>query len=411
MTNIYRHCIYSPKLLAMADANPHSAAPSILGYLYQFRYALLLILEEECEDIALETLDDVTVSADDVPQSLYQLKLHADRAASLADMSVDLWRTFRVWISQLALLKGKKPPNLFLVTTSTAKEGEGAYYLRREDRDVAKAQDLFNAAAAGSKNKELQEAFAAYSILSEEDKNLLFSRVHVLDGSEDLEGITGKVKAHLATTTREHQVDLFFESLDGWWVNRILSQLQGIKKGPLAYTAIRAFIIEFRDSLHPENLPLNELWVEAFSPDKTGEDSHLFVRQLISISMEDRHIRAAVRNYYRAFSHRSKWLREQLVVEEEWSKYEDHLIRELENRRLFTDFDEENDSSMVTAGQLLYQWSQAEVHLPIRRRIDDRSIMRGAFHMLANENPPRIWWHPQFLERLEALASRSLDPS
>jgi hypothetical protein len=393
----------------MSNANPHSAAPSILGYLYQFRYSLLLILEEECEEIALETLDDVTVSLENIPQSLYQLKLHADRNASLADMSVDLWKTFRVWISQLALLRGKNPPNLFLVTTSAAKEEEGAYYLRHEGRDVAKAQALFNVAAADSKNKDLKEAFASYSGLSEDDKSLLFSRIRILDRSEDLEGVTGKIKAHLATTTREHQVDLFFESLDGWWVNRILSQLQGVKKGPLAYSAIRAFMIEFRDSLHPEDLPLNELWVEAFSPDKTGEDSHLFVRQLISIAMEDRHIRAAVQNYYRAFSHRSKWLREQLVVEEEWSKYEDHLIRELENRRLYTEFDESDNSSMVTAGKLLYQWSQAEVHLPIRRRIEDRSIMRGAFHLLADENPPRVWWHPQFLERLEALASRPID--
>jgi hypothetical protein len=33
--------------------------------------------------------------------------------------------------------------------------------------------------------------------------------------------------------------------------------------------------------------------------------------------------------------------------------------------------------------------------------------MRGSFHMLADQDPPRVWWHPRFVERLRTLLQES----
>ena len=42
--------------------------------------------------------------------------------------------------------------------------------------------------------------------------------------------------------------------------------------------------------------------------------------------------------------------------------------------------------------------------LRIRERVAEPYVVRGGFHILANARPiPRVYWHPQFLQRLEKL--------
>ena len=62
----------------------HQASEQMLGYLYQVRYALALLLDNtnsNCQ-ISIEKFDDVAFSNDDIPAQLIQLKrydLHKER--------------------------------------------------------------------------------------------------------------------------------------------------------------------------------------------------------------------------------------------------------------------------------------------------------------------------------------------
>lgn len=118
--------------------NAFSAADSALGYLYQVRVALLWSLSRIKQGefvVSLETLDDVTFEAKGgTAEELLQTKHHRTREASLSDMSGDLWKS----------LRGRIPAgtSLYLLTTAAAPAGSAASYLRREGRDVARAQTL-----------------------------------------------------------------------------------------------------------------------------------------------------------------------------------------------------------------------------------------------------------------------------
>ncbi len=78
-----------------------NAAPSMLGYLYQVRVALLwAIRQSRVGDftVSVETLDDVSFEVDGDPVAVLQTK-HSMRAASgLGDLSSDLWKTLRIWM-------------------------------------------------------------------------------------------------------------------------------------------------------------------------------------------------------------------------------------------------------------------------------------------------------------------------
>jgi hypothetical protein len=77
----------------MVKENKFSAAESSLGYLYQIRYALFVLLESKQGRVFLETLDDVVLELHRVT-TLYQLKHILKSAASLTDASPQLWTIY-----------------------------------------------------------------------------------------------------------------------------------------------------------------------------------------------------------------------------------------------------------------------------------------------------------------------------
>jgi hypothetical protein len=79
-----------------------SATDAALGYLYQIRLALLLSLQRLSKDEVfaayIETLDDVVFEDDGSALELLQLKHHRERTANLTDASLDIWKSFRIWM-------------------------------------------------------------------------------------------------------------------------------------------------------------------------------------------------------------------------------------------------------------------------------------------------------------------------
>ena len=73
----------------------HQASEQMIGYLYQVRYALALLLDNNNADfqISIEKFDDIAFSENDTPKQLIQLKHHVQKHGNLTDSSTDLRRT------------------------------------------------------------------------------------------------------------------------------------------------------------------------------------------------------------------------------------------------------------------------------------------------------------------------------
>src|SRR3954470_4386170 len=86
--------------------NPHGAAASALGYLFQCRYALLEGLRAVPDTpqllISIEKFEDVAFEANGEPTDLIQTKHHIDKTGDLSDASVDLWKTIGIWLKRVA---------------------------------------------------------------------------------------------------------------------------------------------------------------------------------------------------------------------------------------------------------------------------------------------------------------------
>lgn len=386
-----------------------SAGPQALGYLYQVRYALLVVLSGvEDRAASVESLDDVTFEENGSPAELLQLKHHA-RKANLSDSSEDLWKTIRIWSNHT--IDGRVDPRataLVLVTTATAPVNSIASLLRPERRrDVSLALTRLERVARSSQNKRLQSSFRSFLALSAEVREALVSSIHVSDQAPGIDAAELRIKELLKPAVlREHR-DGLYERLEGWWFGRVVAQMRAQTPTPISGFEVHDKVRAIADQFRPSALPIDFLEAKPDSIDPEC-DSRSFVQQLRAIAVRNRRIEKAILDYYRAYEQRSRWTREQLLGIDELCDYEERLVDEWERYvDALVDSAEaasSSDRELQFIGRQVLNWMELEADIRIRSDVIEAYVMRGSYHMLANEDEPRVWWHPHFIESLRSAA-------
>ncbi len=89
---------------------------------------------------------------------------------------------------------------------------------------------------------------------------------------------------------------------------------------------------ELREQFKQDNLPIDEDLLEFTLDDATyaAHEGYWFVHQLKLIEAGKKRVAAAIRDFYRAFEQRSRWLREDLLLVGDLSRYEGKLVEEWE---------------------------------------------------------------------------------
>jgi len=389
-------------------SSPFSAAPSATGYLFQCRYALLESLrrlrKNENFAVSVETLDDVVFETSGEAVDLLQTKHHLARTADLTDASPDIWKTLRVWCEYLENRSIPEDSTFFLITTSSAPEGSAAYYLRiGESRDVIRAIERLNATAESSINKTNTPAYKVFRNLSAEKKRNFLEAVIVLDNAPVISDIDGLLKEELFHAVEPKFLDSFVSRIEGWWFRRVINHLASNASEPILSEELLAEEGRLREQFKRDNLPVDDDIMNT-AVDASGYQDRMFVHQLRLIEVSNRRIFYAIRDYFRAFEQRSKWVREDLLFVGELDRYEDRLVEEWE--RLFEIMkdelgDSEAEKARKRAAQTLYKWVETGTHRSIRAGVTEPCIARGTYQILADKL--RVGWHPEFLERLKQL--------
>lgn len=388
------------------DSKSHDASASATGYLFQCRYALLVGLKAIPDrphlELSLEKFDDIAFAEHGDPLELIQTKQHIAKAGNLSDASVDLWNTFLIW-SQFVRDDVEAPFRIrfILVTTSVAPNGSAASYLRVRERDEEKAQQILVKAASQSRNKANANAYAAFKSLSADEQLNLLRAVDVLDGSSNIIDTYDDICREVRLAAPREHIEHLVERLEGWWFGGVVKAL--FSGSAIPVLAIDARLDELREEFRRGALPID---YQDKSPPATvvaALDRRPFVSQLRRITIGEQRIEYAIRDYYRASEQRSKWARENLVVDGELDNYERQLIEAWQPR--YMAMVEELPSPCdahhkVVSGQGLFKWAEMEATFPLRG-VGHRFLTHGSFHILANRYV--LGWHPDFKSDAESI--------
>lgn len=394
-----------------ARTSQFSAADAALGYLYQVRVALLWALRRFRSEsdfiVSLETLDDVAFEAKGgKPEELLQTKHHRSREARVTDTSPDLWKSLRVWFESHAAKSIPADTALHLLTTATAPAGSVAAHLRSEGRNVDAALQVLESTAQSSNNRANEHAYAAFLSCPFPARKAILDRVVIIDAAPTVNDLDQALRNEVLWAVDRKFHEPFLQRLEGWWFRRALKQLVAIAQGDrILAQEIEAQMSDLREQFKQEALPIDDNLLEFTLDDATqaAQADSKFVRQLDLIKAGKRRIAAAIRDYYRAFEQRSRWMRDDLLLVGELDKYERRLIEEWEI--VFEAMRDElgaeaTDNAKEQAARTVLQWAE-RTPIPIRLNVTEPFVTRGSLHMLADE--VRVGWHPEFRERLAKL--------
>lgn len=374
-----------------------------LGYLYQVRYGLFLIVSESNQDatILIEKIDDISI---DTPNllNIYQTKLHINSVANLTNASTDLWKTIRVWSD--GIKRGLyKPENcLFnLITTAEASANTIPFKLKhstRDDRNVEELQSLLNEVIALSKNETNKAGYNAFNALSSEQQKSLIRKISVIDSSVNFDEAKNGILKLLEFSTPRDKVNALYERLEGWFVNEVIQQLLN-KRLEISKKEVVDKILDIADTLKADNLPAE------FTTSIAGDESQLsqyrhmiFVKQLEEISVTSLSINHAISDYHRAFSQKSKWMRDGRINPTDESHYDSKLVDDWERKfAILDDFTGQDEEIKKNAGKGFYEshYVKSQPNIYIKERFKEQYMVLGSCQILSDKK--KIGWHPDFL--------------
>jgi hypothetical protein len=386
-------------------ASIFSANEPTLGYLYQIRYGLMLIVAERNEEakLLIEKLDDISI---DTINSLdvYQTKLHINSIANLTNASTDLWKTIRVWSE--GIKNGTLNPEtcIFnLVTTAIAPDGTIPSKLKQGTMRTRNVEEIINALLEVTKTSSStsnSNAYNSFCSLTKEQQELLVEKIIIIDASLNLNEAKSNILHEVRNVTLK--TEALYERLEGWFIGQVILQLQN-QRNEITVREVRAKIIDVADCLKADNLP-NDFNI----PITTDEEQlkpyrHLtFVKQLEIIDSNQRLINHAISDYHRAFSQKSKWLREGLISPLDETEYH-NKIKEDWDRKFAIIADStssDNEETQKHKGKAFYETHYVnqcpQIH--IKERFKEQYMTTGCCQMLSDKK--EIGWHPDFENKI-----------
>lgn len=389
----------------------HQASEQMIGYLYQARYALYLLLnnDDEQSEISIEKFDDVSFGNGDTPETMIQLKHHVKAYGDLNNASTDIWRTLKVWIDAI-----KKHPDLLLktkfmiITTASAPENTAAFYLKTESekRNSPLAYSILKKVAEESQNQGHQSYYKSFTSLPESQIQQLLDCIYIIDKSSNIVDVESDIKKAIRYSSLPQYINKICERLEGWWYKKAIEALCSETPIFISQSQVHSHIVSVGLEYAPDNLPIDVGEYENLGLDELSPNDQIFYKQLKLICLGSNRLRMAIRDYYRAFQQRANWVREELLFTNELEKYEKRLIDEWEHSFYamqddLSDYgDQLTENIKLSSAKKMYKEIE-EKDIRIRDRCSDAFVMRGSYHILANQL--KVGWHIDFYERLEQL--------
>jgi hypothetical protein len=251
------------------------------------------------------------------------------------------------------------------------------------------------AAARASENQALTDAFSAFESLTPGMRQALLNSIEIVDRAPLLTELETALEESLRLIAPRGKAPAARELLEGWWWPRICRALQE-GGGKISILELEAKLDDIRDAMRRDTLPTDMEHADPTHAELDALSEMMFVQQLRSVGVGNNRIQFAKRDYYRAFTQRSQWTRQNLLFDGEVSKFERTLVEEWQHRfeTMRDGLDgTAGDVAIRHAGQGLYTWAESEARFPFRT-ISARFLNVCSYHILANDL--KVGWHRDY---------------
>ena len=385
--------------------NSFSANDPLLGYIYQIRYGLYMMLHYRNNPkytISIETLDDIVLETNSFKQ-LVQTKHHLQKQ-DLSDRNKDFWKSIRIW-SENIKNKTIDIDNTFfyLITTSDINNDSFlSLFSANEPSNIETIKKKMLEISSETGNSENEKGYNSFRSLEDNDKLHLIQNIRILKNIPNIIDTLTEIHNELRFSAPAGKIEPFAERLEGWW-NQHCVQVLNHKIPYISSEEVSKAITDIRDLFTQDNLPDDFPNPLPLSENDLSEfEERVFVRQLKLIAIGKNSVAQAINDFRRAYEQRSKWLRETLTDIEEYESYDKKLV-DYWNRIFCIIKDECEDKEaeqLIQIGRSFYakHFIESEPPVKLRDKFQAKYMTIGSCHMLADKKD--IGWHPKYEELL-----------
>jgi len=297
---------------------------------------------------------------------------------------------------------------LKLVTTASIPQASALNFLRgaEDARDIGEATTALEKAALESLNKTTEAWRQKFLQLSPAERSSLLSAVTIDDSSPRARDVGQVLAQAVRLVAPRGKSEIFVAYLLGWWY-RVCVQLLDGSLPAISADDLEQETSDLRDQFLPDNLPLApEVLVPFSEEDSLPYRDRQFVQQLMWIALDEERLWSAIRDYHRAWTQRSEWLRLNLISEPELDRFAFQLFDEWEHifYERVAKMRRDGEPADEISGQEILERVSAESRARVRERFTATWLSRGTFHALADGWSNRIiGWHPEFPSKLAGL--------
>lgn len=391
-----------------AHTDKYAAGEQGLGYVYQIRFALAhLMKQDESQALLIEADDDVELRDVNGKKTLISLK-HKQVGETVGTLSTDFWKSVRIWLDRY-IRDGNLACDHSYCMATTARVGPFSllrFFLDGADAKPADFATQLVTELKGSKAALSAQIESTFSTLTATQQNDFLARIVIADSSLRIKELDTAFAPLLRSVAEKFRLDVR-ERMEGWWLREAIALIQR-ERQPITGAEVWAKFAQVNSEYYNERLPIT--FGDAYPDEEIDamKDTRQFVEQLRAIGMSSDSLEMAILDFYRAFSQRAHWTRVNALVGGEIRKFELRLVEEWKRAKGWARVKTpQNEAEFQAAGRQLYDWAENQSRgLQIRKDVTEDFVRRGSFHILADERPmPRVYWHPQFLERLKVATS------
>ncbi|CAV18349.1 Conserved hypothetical protein [Vibrio atlanticus] len=379
------------------------ATPSLLGYVYQIRYALLMAIKKgrEVDDpdnctVTIETIDDISFEVNGDATDLIQTKHHM-KEANLTDKSSDIWRTIGNWSDKFNKNSHLIADEFVLALVTTSKKSdESLAQMLSDDLDKRNENKAYKALLKIAKNpgsKENEKDYYKFLELSDINQRRLVSSLYIITEAPHIQVVPELLRKELRTNISKPYMEPFIERLEGKWFNWSIEVMSSNGTNSISIGDLITTIEQLAHEFSPNNLPADyeDLIVDPFYE---SQKSKHYVKQIELIEPSRRLINGAIRNCVRATAQRSKWSRENLLKPSELKIYDKNLFEFWDEAMGIAESKSELKKFPVKLGVHVYEKCQSDGLKAIRKLFNADYVAKGTYHILANQN--KVGWHPDY---------------
>lgn len=299
----------------------HDASQQALGYIYQSQCALYLLLDSEDPDVnvCIEKFDDISFHKEQDPYLQLQVKYHSSNG-EITNTSTDFWRTIKAWIDNIQVNPNLLQNTVFcIITTNTIAKDSIIEKIQNKTDSIDNIYSMLVTIAQNGKSNcdstssIIYKRYDSFLNVHPDIIKKLIQSIKIQPDFPNPTSINYKIFNKLQLFTSKQTIQIVYDRLLGWWYRKIVECLSSIEPVLISFDELRREICNITSELRDDNLPIDVTDKEVECIEKS-EDVNILTKQLKIINSRQARINNALKNYYKTYAQRSKWLRESLVL-------------------------------------------------------------------------------------------------